>query len=128
MDGGVCVSINLYGCRPEYGPGRNRCREIAELHIRYNLNILFFCVFREEQRNFLRGTEDGRCVADGIDDGNLCDLLPDGQNSAVGKVPESPVVEADRSGEIFVICLLGIQRSVAAQQDGKEADTVFFSG
>ena len=61
-DGGVCVSFNLYGCRAEYGPGRNRRREVTELHIRYDLNILLVRVFREEKRNFFRGAENGGSI------------------------------------------------------------------
>ena len=127
-NGGVYVSFNLYGCRAEYGPGRDRCREVTELHIRYDLNILLVRVFREEERNFFRRAENGGSIADSVGDGDFCNLLPDGQHSAVGKVPKGPVVKADRSGEISVIRLLGIQRSVAAQQDRQQTYVVFFGG
>ena len=44
----------------------------------------------------------GRQYADSILDRSLCEDLTVGKNRPIGKVPEAPVVQIDRAGEIAV--------------------------
>ena len=85
-------------------------------------------IVRQQERDILDRVEDHLAVVLGKFHRDLRHGLGRGQHILIGEVPEDPVVEMDRVGEVAVLVDLRVQKALAAHHDSEDVHALLLGG